>query len=101
MPYALHACSAGVRIVSVAHKVLAVPHDPIAHRVADRGELYSWGGGMYGKLGHGNESGHSRPCLVESLKNVFLTQIACGSRHTIALSGALGCALRVVCARDV
>lgn len=56
--------------------------------ITDRGELYSWGGGMYGKLGHGNESGHSRPCLVEALKNVFLTQIACGSRHTIALSDA-------------
>lgn len=56
--------------------------------ITDRGELYSWGGGMYGKLGHGNESGHSQPCLVEALKNVFLTQIACGSRHTIALSDA-------------
>jgi len=45
---------------------------------------------MYGKLGHGNESGHSRPCLVSALKGVVLTQIACGSRHTIALSSACG-----------
>lgn len=56
--------------------------------ITDAGELYSWGGGMYGKLGHGNESGHSRPCLVDALKGVVLTQIACGSRHTIALSDA-------------
>lgn len=54
--------------------------------ITDRGDLYSWGGGMYGKLGHGNESGHSKPCLVEALKGVFLIQIACGSRHTIALA---------------
>lgn len=54
---------------------------------------------MYGKLGHGNESGHSKPCLVEALKGVFLIQIACGSRHTIALAGELPwpcCAMRAM-----
>jgi len=29
--------------------------------VCSNGDLYTWGGGMYGKLGHGNESGHSTP----------------------------------------
>ncbi|KAF1787776.1 Regulator of chromosome condensation 1/beta-lactamase-inhibitor protein II [Phytophthora cactorum] len=34
------------------------------------GDLYTWGGGMYGKLGHGNETGHSTPFLVETLKSM-------------------------------
>jgi RCC1 and BTB domain-containing protein len=49
------------------------------------GELYTWGGGMYGKLGHGNETGHSTPYLVESLKGLPVRQVACGSRHTVVL----------------
>jgi RCC1 and BTB domain-containing protein len=49
------------------------------------GELYTWGGGMYGKLGHGNETGHSTPFLVEALKSQPVRQVACGSRHTVVL----------------
>lgn len=49
------------------------------------GDLYSWGGGMYGKLGHGNEAGHSTPFLVEALKGLPVRQVACGSRHTVVL----------------
>lgn len=49
------------------------------------GDLYTWGGGMYGKLGHGNETGHSTPYLVESLKGLQVKQVACGSRHTVVL----------------
>jgi RCC1 and BTB domain-containing protein len=46
---------------------------------------------MYGKLGHGNESGHSTPKRVEGLAGLVVSQIACGSRHTavITSTGAL------------
>ncbi|CAM9820772.1 unnamed protein product [Chrysoparadoxa australica] len=56
--------------------------------VTDQGELYTWGGGMYGKLGHGNESGHSIPWRVEYLvnKGIIVSQVACGSRHTCIVS---------------
>jgi len=59
--------------------------------VASNGDLFTWGGGMYGKLGHGDESGHSTPKRVESLVGLCVQAIACGSRHTAALtsSGAL------------
>jgi len=59
--------------------------------VASNGDLYTWGGGMYGKLGHGNESGHSTPRRVEGLVGLTVSQIACGSRHTavITSTGAL------------
>ena len=33
--------------------------------VTDAGELYSWGDGDYGKLGHGNSSTQKSPKLVE------------------------------------
>lgn len=48
-------------------------------------------GGMYGKLGHGNEAGHSTPKRVDALAGLAVSQIACGSRHTTAVvsSGAL------------
>ena len=51
----------------------------------------SRGGGMYGKLGHGNEVGHSTPKRVDALVGLAVSQIACGSRHTaiITSSGAI------------
>ena len=41
---------------------------------------------MYGKLGHGNEDGHSTPKKVEALKGLTISQIACGSRHTAVIT---------------
>lgn len=59
--------------------------------VTNNGELFTWGGGMYGKLGHGSESGCSVPRRVEALSGVHISAVACGSRHTVAvtLAGAL------------
>jgi RCC1 and BTB domain-containing protein len=51
----------------------------------------TWGGGMYGKLGHGNEAGSSTPKRVEALIGHCVALIACGSRHTVVVlsTGAL------------
>lgn len=54
--------------------------------VTNTGELYTWGGGMYGKLGHGNETGHATPCHVQTVSGTRIVQVACGSRHTVALA---------------
>ena len=54
--------------------------------VASSGELWTWGGGMYGKLGHGNENGHSTPKRVEALLGVQVASVACGSRHTVIVT---------------
>ena len=43
---------------------------------------------MYGKLGHGNENGHSTPKRVEALVGLAVSQIACGSRHTAIITSA-------------
>jgi RCC1 and BTB domain-containing protein len=45
---------------------------------------------MYGKLGHGNESGHSTPRRVETLVGLAIVGIACGSRHTAVITNK-GC----------
>jgi len=59
--------------------------------VTGNGDLWTWGGGMYGKLGHGNEAGCSTPKRVEGLAGLAVAQIACGSRHTAVVTsqGAL------------
>ena len=46
---------------------------------------------MYGKLGHGSESGCSKPRKVDGLDTLHVRSVACGSRHTVAvtLTGAL------------
>lgn len=44
------------------------------------------GGGMYGKLGHGNEAGHTTPKRVEGLVGLVVSSIACGSRHTAVVT---------------
>ena len=54
--------------------------------VTRSGKLYTWGGGMYGKLGVGNEEGSSIPVFVSKLRDQFVINVACGSRHTVALT---------------
>ncbi|XP_075226553.1 putative E3 ubiquitin-protein ligase HERC1 isoform X4 [Lycorma delicatula] len=52
--------------------------------VTDEGELYTWGEGDHGRLGHGDSNGRSIPTLVQNLSGVG--SVACGSAHTLALS---------------
>jgi RCC1 and BTB domain-containing protein len=57
--------------------------------VSYTGELFTWGGGMYGKLGHGDENGHAVPKQVLALSSISVVQVACGSRHTVVLTQSL------------
>ncbi|XP_076465936.1 putative E3 ubiquitin-protein ligase HERC1 isoform X3 [Babylonia areolata] len=52
--------------------------------VTEEGELYTWGEGDYGRLGHGDKSSCSTPRLVKDIGEVG--QVACGSVHTVAVS---------------
>ncbi|KAM9967842.1 hypothetical protein ACTFIW_009126 [Dictyostelium discoideum] len=49
---------------------------------SDNGEVYSWGLGKQGQLGHGNYESIARPRLIEALKGV--TKISCGHFYTMA-----------------
>ena len=54
----------------------------------ESGEVYSWGYGQQGQLGHGSSSNEKAPKLVRAFaeRNVVVTQVAAGWRHSLALT---------------
>nr|XP_060611660.1 probable E3 ubiquitin-protein ligase HERC1 isoform X2 [Anolis sagrei ordinatus] len=52
--------------------------------VTEDGELYTWGEGDFGRLGHGDSNSRNIPTLVKDISNVG--EVSCGSSHSIALS---------------
>lgn len=72
--------------------------------VDDMGNVYTWGEGYSGVLGHGDKKNRNSPTLVQALTSEFVTMVAVGCSHAIALtksnkvlcwgrnsSGQLGC----------
>ncbi|KAK7243074.1 hypothetical protein RIF29_37858 [Crotalaria pallida] len=59
-----------------------------AHHVAvltSRSELYTWGRGASGRLGHGDTDDQKSPLLVEALKERHVKNISCGSNFTTCI----------------
>jgi alpha-tubulin suppressor-like RCC1 family protein len=56
--------------------------------VTESGQVYTWGDGRQGQLGHSADSFciQASPGLVEALSHCFVSQIACGRTHTLALT---------------
>ena len=56
--------------------------------VSDKGHLYTWGWGEYGRLGHGDEELRDKPEMVVSLaeRSVSIVAVACGAAHTSVVS---------------
>ena len=54
--------------------------------VSEAGEVLTWGAGSYGNLGHGDNTEVKTPKLVESLLGKPCISVACGSKHTLALT---------------
>ena len=56
--------------------------------ITSSGELYTWGCGEYGRLGHGDNVTQLRPKVVRALAGHRVVQVACGSRdaQTLALT---------------
>lgn len=48
----------------------------------ETGSVYSWGGTLHGKLGREYEK---EPRIVDGLDHVFITKVACGDCHSLAL----------------
>ena len=68
------------RIIKVScgsHHILALTGD---------GRVYSWGDGSEGCLGHGTRNDESVPRKCENLLGDVITQLACGSHHSMFLS---------------
>ena len=57
---------------------------------SETGEVYTWGAGLFGKLGFGNTDDINEPtimdCFNEASKvGMKITHIACGDNHTLAI----------------
>jgi len=59
--------------------------DSVAFGVMTNGALFSWGGGKYGRTGHGDESDRLKPTRVEAFRGKKVTRVAVGTHHTLVL----------------
>ncbi|CAN1130231.1 PH, RCC1 and FYVE domains-containing protein 1 [Linum perenne] len=50
-----------------------------------KNEVYTWGKGANGRLGHGDIEDRKTPTLVEGLKDRHVKSIACGANYTAAV----------------
>ncbi|KAM0924303.1 hypothetical protein ACQ4PT_004941 [Festuca glaucescens] len=58
--------------------------------ISSSGQLFTYGDGTFGVLGHGDTKSVARPKEVESLKGVRAKAVACGPWHTAAIVEILG-----------
>lgn len=55
--------------------------------VTEEGKVFTWGDGRRGELGHIHDpSLKQTPRMVEMLDHVFVTSVACGGSHTVAIT---------------
>jgi hypothetical protein len=53
--------------------------------LTSRNEVYTWGKGANGRLGHGDGEDRKTPTLVEALKDKHVKYIACGANYSAAI----------------
>ncbi|KAH8943563.1 hypothetical protein BDL97_13G058500 [Sphagnum fallax] len=51
------------------------------------GQVFTWGRGKYGQLGHGSTQNEAFPVSVTALTDQMIVQIICGGDHTMAING--------------
>ena len=65
-------------------KTFAYGSGPHVVCITGSGDLYSWGHNGYSQLGNGTTSQGVSPTVVTALCNKKISQIACGSHHSLA-----------------
>ncbi|XP_032325358.1 RCC1 domain-containing protein 1 isoform X4 [Camelus ferus] len=50
------------------------------------GQVFSWGGGRHGQLGHGTLEAEPEPRLLEALQGLPMTEVAAGGWHSVCVS---------------
>eukprot|EP00871_Galdieria_phlegrea_P002562 jgi/Galph1/3306/GphlegSOOS_G1989.1 len=74
-----------VEALSGKQTIFVAAGDSCTAAISLSGELYTWGNGEYGKLGHGDESNENLPRLVEALRGKKIKKIAIGDNHMAAI----------------
>lgn len=54
----------------------------------EAGQVYSWGGGRHGQLGHGTLEAEPEPRLLEALQGLPMAEVAAGGWHSVCVSEA-------------
>lgn len=54
--------------------------------VTRQGQVFSWGDGSGGKLGHGLDADISRPKLIDALGGLNVVSVGCGEYHACAIT---------------
>jgi alpha-tubulin suppressor-like RCC1 family protein len=56
--------------------------------LSTEGEVFTWGRGDDGRLGHGDNGWKYVPRIIQSLAGQVVVQVTCGSYHTAAVTGS-------------
>jgi len=54
--------------------------------LSDKHEVYTWGGGQLGQLGHGDFLRQSLPLKVANISDEQIVKVSCGKRHSAAFT---------------
>ena len=54
--------------------------------IVDSSDVYTWGHGVNGRLGHGDEADHLVPKVVQTLLGKEIRGVSCGPSHTAAIN---------------
>ena len=73
---------AGHRVVQIA----LGSRDAQTLALTDKGLVFSWGDGDFGKLGRGGSEGCSVPHPIDRLAGLGVIQIECGAQFSLALT---------------
>jgi alpha-tubulin suppressor-like RCC1 family protein len=56
--------------------------------VSTDGKIFTWGRGLFGQLGHGNNEICKNPTQILSLSSLKIVSVSCGWQHTLCLSSS-------------
>lgn len=78
--------AAGARQAKDSIVVEVSGNKAVVQRREDASDLYTWGEGGAGRLGHGDEENRLVPQVVEALLGKDMRVVACGTAHSAALT---------------